>query len=175
MSSAIAFTDGGSHGNPGPGAWASIIFHPEKNFVKEIAGYSKKTTNNIMELTAALQTLETVKDAQLNNLIIYSDSKYLVEGMNNWIHSWVKKNWIKADKKPVANKEIWQELHTLRQEIKFTITFKHIKGHSGFPANERADELVQVFALKQSYQLFSGDINKYSFLTKEDFLIKNRS
>jgi len=130
------YTDGACAGNPGPGGWGAVLYF--KNAKKEIYGGEKDTTNNQMELTAAIQALAELKESCI--VTIYTDSKYVLEGITNWISGWKKKNWLTAGKTPVKNKELWQKLDeaTSTHEIKWV----WVKGHSGNKGNDRADELA---------------------------------
>ena len=130
------FTDGACKGNPGPGGWGAILNYNEHK--KEIYGSSLKTTNNVMELTAVIKALQILKEPC--NIILTTDSNYVKDGITDWIHNWKKSGWKTANKKPVKNKKIWIELDKLSSI--HTIEWKWVKGHSGHPENERADELA---------------------------------
>lgn len=130
------FTDGACKGNPGPGGWGAIMKYGDH--VKELNGYSVETTNNIMELTAVIEALKSL--TRPCKIILTTDSNYVKNGITEWIHSWKKKGWKTANKKPVKNKEYWQQLDVEVQ--RHTIDWKWVKGHSGHPENERADELA---------------------------------
>jgi len=130
------FTDGACKGNPGPGGWGALLKYG--NHEKELKGFEPETTNNIMELTAVIEALKSL--TRSCSVIITTDSNYVKNGITEWIHSWKKKNWRTANKKPVKNKELWQGLDAEVQ--KHTIEWKWVKGHSGHPENERADELA---------------------------------
>lgn len=130
------FTDGACHGNPGPGGWGAILRYG--NTEKELNGAEAHTTNNRMEMTAAIKALEALKHPCVINL--YTDSKYLKEGITQWIHGWKRKNWLTAGKQPVKNADLWQILEPLNHHHQ--ITWHWVKGHSGHPENERADSLA---------------------------------
>ncbi len=130
------FTDGACKGNPGPGGWGAVLKYGDH--VKELKGYSSETTNNIMELTAVIEALKSL--TRPCKIILTTDSNYVKNGITEWIHSWKKKGWKTANKKPVKNKEYWQQLDVEVQ--RHTIDWKWVKGHSGHPENERADELA---------------------------------
>ena len=130
------FTDGACKGNPGPGGWGAIMKYGDH--VKELNGYSAETTNNIMELTAVIEALKSL--TRPCKIILTTDSNYVKNGITEWIHGWKKKGWKTANKKPVKNKDYWQLLDAEVQ--RHHIEWKWVKGHSGHPENERADELA---------------------------------
>jgi len=130
------YTDGACRGNPGPGGWGAIL--ECDSYKKEINGSSQLTTNNIMELTAVIKSLELVK--KTSNIVITTDSTYVKNGITEWIHNWKAKGWRTANKKPVKNKDLWILLDQLSQ--KHTIEWKWVRGHTGHFGNERADELA---------------------------------
>ncbi|MDO6993046.1 ribonuclease HI [Brachyspira innocens] len=136
----IIYTDGGCRGNPGLGAWGAILISEKHNLRLEIGESEDNTTNNRMEMKAAIKALERLKHS--HNIKLYSDSAYLVNGMTKWIYSWQRNNWIKSDKKPVENKEYWIRLIELSK--KHDIEFIKVKGHSNNKENNRADEIVNI-------------------------------
>lgn len=136
----IIYTDGGCRGNPGIGAWGAILLSDKHNLRLEIGESEEHTTNNKMEMQAAIKALERLKHS--HNIKLYSDSAYLVNGMNSWIYSWQKNNWIKSDRKPVENKDYWLKLIELSK--KHSIEFIKVKGHSSNKENNRADEIVNI-------------------------------
>ena len=138
MNKVEIFTDGACKGNPGPGGWGAILRYGATE--KEIYGASKNTTNNIMELTAVIESLKNLNKPC--ELIITTDSKYVKNGITEWIHNWKKNGWRTAAKKEVKNKELWIELDSLIQI--HSISWDWVKGHSGHPENERADLLANV-------------------------------
>ena len=132
------FSDGSCSGNPGPGGWGTILKY-EDGTEHEISGAEKQTTNNRMELIAVIEGL---KKTNLNDEInITTDSKYVKDGISDWIHNWVKNNWTTAAKKPVKNQDLWKELYnlTLNRKIKWF----WVRGHTGHPENERCDVLAK--------------------------------
>ena len=138
MNKVEIFTDGACKGNPGPGGWGAILRYGTTE--KEIYGASKNTTNNIMELTAVIESLKNLNKPC--ELIITTDSKYVKNGITEWIHNWKKNGWRTAAKKEVKNKELWIELDSLIQI--HSVSWDWVKGHSGHPENERADLLANV-------------------------------
>jgi len=132
------YTDGACKGNPGKGGWGALLEYNGK--IKEINGYAKETTNNMMELTAVIKSLEILN--RPCSIIITTDSQYVKNGITKWIHNWKKNGWKTANKKPVKNKSLWIHLDEVISEHK--IQWEWIKGHSGHPQNERADELANL-------------------------------
>ncbi|WP_181449406.1 ribonuclease HI [Azospirillum thermophilum] len=131
------FTDGACSGNPGPGGWGAILRYGTVE--KELYGGEPQTTNNRMELMAAIQALEALKRPVTVRL--YTDSEYVKNGITQWIHGWKAKGWKTADRKPVKNVDLWQRLDAARQQHQ--IEFHWVRGHAGHPENERADELAR--------------------------------
>jgi ribonuclease HI len=132
------YSDGACSGNPGPGGWGAILISGKHR--KEINGGERLTTNNRMELKGAISALEALK--KKSDVDLYTDSAYVRNGIMSWIHGWKKNGWKTADKKPVKNAELWQELDELR--AKHHVTWHWLKGHAGHPENERADELARL-------------------------------
>ena len=139
------FTDGACRGNPGPGGYGSIIRTRDQE--NEISGSAKSTTNNIMELTAAVVALKQLKEPC--EVTLTSDSQYLVKGMTQWIKGWVKKGWLTAAKQPVKNKDIRLELNKLNKIHK--ISWKWVRGHQGHAENERCDLLANMAVDKMNH------------------------
>lgn len=131
------YTDGACSGNPGPGGWGAVLISGGKE--KDLKGGEADTTNNRMELMGAIEALRALKKPCKVDL--YTDSTYVRKGIMEWIHSWKKNGWKTADKKPVKNVELWQELEEAAK--KHEVTWHWVKGHSGHPLNERADELAR--------------------------------
>ena len=136
MKTVIIYTDGACRGNPGPGGWGVLIEYGELS--KQLYGGDVSTTNNKMELTAAIMALREIKEPC--EIILYTDSKYVLQGIEEWIHNWKKRGWRGANKKPVKNIDLWKELDELRD--KHNIKWNWVKGHSGDPGNETADMLA---------------------------------
>lgn len=137
MKQVILYTDGACSGNPGPGGWGVVLIY--KDFKKEMSGGEKETTNNKMELTAAIMGLSALKEPCL--VTLYSDSKYLIDGITkDWARSWRAKGWKKSDGKPALNVDLWQKLLELDEYHK--IEYVWVKGHAGNPYNERCDRLA---------------------------------
>ncbi len=154
----VVFTDGASSGNPGPGGWGSIAVSPLGQ-VHELGGSESPTTNNRMELTAAIQALQKIDDRGAP-IDIYTDSTYVIRGITQWIWAWKKKGWISAEGKPIANVDLWQQLSSLT--IGRTLRWIHVRGHAGIPGNERADEIAVQFSKGGRPSLYRGELDTYS-------------
>jgi ribonuclease HI len=132
----IIYTDGACSGNPGPGGWGSVMMY--RGHRKELSGGEANTTNNRMEMTAVIMALETLK--RPCDVTLYTDSTYVMKGMTEWLEGWKRRDWRTAGKKPVKNVDLWQRLDTAITP--HTVKWMWVKGHSGVPENERADELA---------------------------------
>ncbi|MCQ2464742.1 MAG: ribonuclease HI [Oscillospiraceae bacterium] len=133
------FTDGACSGNPGPGGWGAILRYGEHE--KELSGGDAHTTNNRMELTAVIKSLDALKEPC--SVILTTDSQYVVNSVTKgWVYGWAKKNWIKEKNQPVPNAELWQQLLPLLK--KHNVEFVWVRGHNGHPENERCDELAVI-------------------------------
>ena len=130
------YTDGACKGNPGPGGWGAILQMGGEE--KELFGGEPQTTNNRMELTAVIRALEALKGPR--QIEVYTDSQYVQKGISEWLADWKRRGWRTADKKPVKNVDLWQELDRLAGAHR--IAWHWVKGHAGHPENERADELA---------------------------------
>lgn len=130
------FTDGACKGNPGPGGWAALLRMGRHE--KELSGSDPHTTNNRMELTAAIRGLEALIEPC--RVLLHTDSKYVMDGMTRWVHGWQRNGWKTASKKPVQNAELWHELINVAH--KHQIEWIWVKGHDGHPENERVDKLA---------------------------------
>ena len=146
------FTDGACKGNPGPGGWGAVLRY--KGHEKELSGGEVESTNNRMEMMAAIVSLETLKRA--SRVILTTDSVYVRDGITKWIHGWKRNGWKTAAKKPVANAELWQRLDDAARRHK--IEWHWVKGHAGHPENERADQLASAAANRAA----QGDISQTS-------------
>jgi ribonuclease HI len=142
MAEIYAYTDGACSGNPGPGGWGAILIAKDGDTVlkeRELKGGEAQTTNNRMELLAAIHSLETLKRAAV--VTVVTDSAYVKGGITEWIHGWKRRGWKTAAKKPVKNVELWQRLD--EAAARHSVTWEWVKGHAGHPENERADELAR--------------------------------
>lgn len=138
----IAYTDGACSGNPGPGGWGALMQAQKDGEVlkeRELKGGAADTTNNQMELMAAISALEALE--RPSTVTIVTDSQYVKNGVTGWIHGWKRNGWRTAAKKPVKNVELWQRLD--EAQARHQVTWEWVKGHAGHPENERADELAR--------------------------------
>jgi ribonuclease HI len=133
----VIFTDGACSGNPGPGGWGAVLFYGDKE--KELCGGEADTTNNRMELMAAIQALETLK--RPCKVELHTDSQYVKNGITEWMRGWKARGWKTADKKPVKNEDLWKRLDEAR--LRHEVDWRWVKGHNGHEHNERADGLAR--------------------------------
>jgi len=137
LSDVDVFTDGACRGNPGPGGWAAILRY--RGTEKELSGFAPDTTNNRMEMTAAIEGLEAL--TRPSRVRHYSDSQYLRDGITKWIDGWKRRDWRTADNQPVKNIDLWQRLEAAA--ARHDVTWIWVRGHAGHPENERADALAR--------------------------------
>jgi ribonuclease HI len=138
MREAVIYTDGACSGNPGPGGWGAVLRYG--NHVKELHGGDPLTTNNRMELMAAIQALEAL--TRPSPVTLYTDSRYVLDGITKWLTGWQRNGWRTAGRQPVKNLDLWQRL--VAAMAQHTVTWEWVKGHAGDPGNERADELARL-------------------------------
>jgi ribonuclease HI len=131
------YADGACRGNPGPGGWGVLLIHKDRE--KELSGAEPMTTNNRMELTAAIRALEALKKPG-TSARVYTDSQYVIKGIEEWVGGWKARGWRTADKKPVKNQDLWERLDALAAQ--HSLEWHWVKGHSGVPGNERVDALA---------------------------------
>lgn len=153
MSEILAFTDGGSIMNPGPGGWSVVYLNKTTGVVTELGGRETKATNNRMEMIGVINALSLVEQGDI--VEIYTDSAYVVNGINVWMDGWKKNNWKKKTGEFVLNMDLWKEINEILEK-KNDIVFHHIAGHSGLPGNERADVIANSFARNTPTKLLSG-------------------
>lgn len=150
----IIFTDGSSRGNPGPGGWGAIVV--EGDTVKELGGREEKTTNNRMELTAVMEALAYTK---ADEVIVHTDSSYLISGITLWIEGWKKNNWKTKTKEDVLNRDLWETLDEVISGRE--VLFRKVSGHAGVPANERCDVIATSYADNNPVVLYRGTRDQY--------------
>ena len=134
----VIYTDGACSGNPGPGGWGVVMYHGKRT--KELSGGHPATTNNRMEMQAVIEALRAIKPGFGGKTVLFSDSTYVLKGLQEWLPGWKKRGWKTAAKKPVKNADLWKELDALNQER--SIDWRWVKGHAGDVGNERADTLA---------------------------------
>ena len=145
MKQVSVFTDGACRGNPGPGGWGAVLRFGDTE--KELCGGEPATTNNRMEMTAAIRALEALRERC--RVTLYTDSAYLRNGITEWLPNWRRRGWRTANRKPVKNQDLWEALAVLTE--RHEVSWHWVKGHSGHPENERADELANC-GLEQTLQ-----------------------
>lgn len=136
MKTVTIYTDGACRGNPGPGGWGAQLDYQGK--IKQLKGGEPNTTNNRMEMTAAIRALQALQEPC--DIVMYTDSTYVLKGLTEWLPNWKKRNWKTAAKKPVKNADLWQVLEA--EAARHTVDWRWVKGHSGDPGNEAADQLA---------------------------------
>jgi len=180
----IIYTDGSSLGNPGRGGWGAVILFPQNNSklkvesekckVIELGGFEQESTNNRMELMAAISALQLIRERKIKSskIKIHTDSAYVLNGITLWVYNWMKNNWRTATKEPVLNKDLWEELFKLDFNLKKEMVVEWIKvaGHAGIQLNERADQIATSLAAGKKILLFTGLWQDYQKL----FLIDER-
>lgn len=142
MEEVVIYTDGGCSGNPGPGGWGVVV--QADGVAKQLSGGEKNTTNNRMELTAAISALSVVKNTpkfENRKVIVHIDSQYVKNGITTWIKSWKMKGWVTSDKKPVRNQDLWLKLDELNSSL--DVDWVWVKGHAGVEFNEVCDQLCK--------------------------------
>ena len=154
------YTDGASRGNPGPGGWGAIIIAPHK--VIELGGREDHTTNNRMELTAAIKALEFAGKLSDEPIELHTDSEYVMKGVTLWAPSWQKRGWKTASKKPVLNQDLWLPL--IKAAEGKTIDWRYVEGHSGHALNDRCDEIATSLADDIATALYNGPRDSYKHL-----------
>lgn len=154
------YCDGSSIGNPGPGGWGSVIANGKT--IKEMGGFAAATTNNRMELMAAIESLNSL--SKESKVTINTDSQYVINGITKWVFGWNKNGWLTKEKKDVLNKDLWQAL--FRETERHAVTWKHVRGHAGVAQNERADMIANGYARKENVTLFSGTVQEYKEFLK---------
>ena len=164
------FTDGSSLGNPGPGGYGAVLVFPEGK-VEELGGYEAKTTNNRMEMMAALAALRYAVGAGVDEVEINTDSSYMLNGITKWVHGWQRSGWITSTKQEVLNRDLWEaliEASAALVEQGARVSWNKVKGHDGEVLNERADHIATSFASGEPVPLFKGARNEYQSIMDEE-------
>ncbi|MBD0268756.1 ribonuclease HI [Pseudanabaena sp. FACHB-2040] len=151
------YTDGACSGNPGPGGWGTLICF-EDGEAHELGGGERQTTNNRMEMQAAIAGLEfLISTGQTTPVSLYTDSEYVLKGITQWIKGWKKRGWVNSAKKPVLNRDLWEILDTLtiqvNQQLERPLEWLYVRGHTGDPGNERCDAIARAFAAGRAIKL----------------------
>ncbi|MDE2039760.1 MAG: ribonuclease HI [Elusimicrobia bacterium] len=155
----MIFTDGACSGNPGPGGWGAIVALPEGR-VRELGGGEERTTNNRMELGAAIGALEWVR-SRPQPALLCSDSTYLLSGITRWVAGWKRRGWLSSAGEPVLNRDLWERLDRLALERRDRLSWRHVRGHAGHRGNERCDEIAVAFARSKPVALYDGPASRY--------------
>ncbi len=156
----VVFTDGASKRNPGPGGWGVVIVTPDGH-VTELGGGAALTTNNKMELTGAIEALTHIADVA-GPLAVYTDSTYVIQGIESWVHNWRRRGWKTATGGEVMNRELWETLSSLTAaRPRRSIAWHYVRGHTGIPGNERVDEIADAFAVQGRATLYDGPLAGY--------------
>ncbi len=159
------YTDGACTGNPGPGGWGVVVYYTDSS-VREFGGNEKQTTNNRMEMQAAIAALNFLTENQLKEPVtLYTDSEYLIKGVTQWVKNWKKKGWKTAQGKPVLNQDLWENLDRLNTKL---VLWQHVRGHAGNVGNERCDAIARAFASNKTLFLQQGKTNPPELLRKTD-------
>jgi ribonuclease HI len=165
MNSVTIFCDGSAIGNPGPGGWGVVVQFSEEGKekrVQEIGGFAEHTTNNRMELTAAIEALKLLKHTA--TVTIKTDSQYVIQGITKWVFGWQKNGWQTSQKKEVLNKDLWEILVSHAKE--HTVTWEHVRAHVGVALNERVDMIANGFARKETVTLCVANEKEYAEFLK---------
>ncbi len=159
MEEVLIFCDGASKGNPGPGGWGAIVATDAK--VTELGGGEAHTTNNRMELTAALMALKLAARRPQRPVVVHTDSSYVINGVTKWVKGWQKNGWMTKEKKPVLNKDLWQPLADAAGSCEHGVAWKYVGGHVGIKGNERVDAIASAFAEGKKVELYEGPRPSY--------------
>jgi ribonuclease HI len=157
--SILIFVDGACSGNPGPGGWGAIVALPTDD-VWELGGASPLTTNNRMELTAAIEAFKSIEN-QKGPVLICADSTYVIKGITQWLTGWKKRGWKTSAGESVANQEFWESLHALTSARTESVEWRYVKGHKGIAGNERADAIAVSYSTFAPQDLFRGPLKDY--------------
>lgn len=159
------YTDGACSGNPGPGGWATVLY-TAAGPAHELGGRAAQTTNNRMEMQAAIAGLTWLRDrGQRDGVTVYTDSEYVLKGITQWIAGWKRRGWVNSAKKPVLNRDLWEVLDTLtldlNQHLDQPLRWVYVRGHSGDPGNERCDAIARSFAAGRPIPLKTLDCSTH--------------
>lgn len=157
------YTDGACSGNPGPGGWGALVLNHLNDTVCELGGDAASTTNNRMEMQAAISALQSIADFR-GKTILYTDSKYMVQGITSWVYQWSRNGWRTKEGKSVENQDLWEELKKTSDSLrgKLFLEWQHIPGHAGIIGNERVDQIAVNFCQTGTAVLFAGSRSDYA-------------
>lgn len=178
QSKIVIYSDGACSGNPGPGGWGSIVMN--SHHVTELGGYEPHTTNNRMEILAALRALELVSKQNLepDRIEIFTDSSYLINAITKWVYGWVKNSWVTAQGEPVKNADLFKKLLSITKSLKaIKIEWTYVPGHKGIVGNERVDEIAVTFSQNTTMgqPLFDGPFESYWYPEIFDFKAESQA
>lgn len=160
----VVFGDGGCKGNPGPGGWGAVAVSSALARVKEAGGGLPHTTNNVMELRAAIEALRLAESfGGSEQILACTDSSYVVQGATGWIHGWRKRGWKKVDGSDVLNRSLWEELGVACDRLGRRLSWQHLPSHVGIPGNERVDEIATAFSEGVEVELYDGPLAECGF------------
>lgn len=159
MEEILIFCDGASKGNPGPGGWGAVVVRGGN--VAELGGRAARTTNNRMELTAALQALQHAAPQANAPVVVHTDSSYVINGITKWVHGWQHNGWQTKEKKDVLNKDLWEPLAAAVAACAHGVAWEHVGGHVGIKGNERVDAIASDFAEDKKVSLYRGPLENY--------------
>ena len=163
MKEVTIFCDGSAIGNPGQGSWGVVIQYENEKSIEEIGGFVEHTTNNRMELTAAIEALQKIP--KNSKVTVKTDSQYVIQGSTKWVFGWERNGWQTSQKTEVLNKDLWEEIS--KASRKHTVTWEHVRAHVGVTLNERVDMIANGFARKEKVKLFKGEKDAYTEFLKE--------
>jgi ribonuclease HI len=144
---ACLYTDGACSGNPGPGGWGLVLVNFLTKQIQEHGGGAPSTTNNRMEMTAVIEGLRLAAASGLKELLILTDSTYVIRGFTQWRHGWKRRGWVTSEGQPVSNQDLWEQLDAVANS--FRLEWRYVRGHQGTPGNERVDEIAVTFSKKE--------------------------
>jgi len=158
----LVYADGACKNNPGSGGWGSVVIHLSEHTVTELGGHEPHTTNNAMELTAAIAALDFLKNKP-GTVLMITDSQYVISGMTQWIFNWKRNNWINSQGVTIVNISLWKELDALVNERRAygLVKWQHTFGHQGVSGNEQADQIASAYAQKKPFDLYKGPLAPY--------------
>lgn len=159
MDKILIFADGASKGNPGPGGWGALVSYDGQ--VEELGGNEEHTTNNRMELTAALRALEEAQKHDAQQVVVHTDSSYVINGITKWVRGWKTRGWLTKEKTPVLNRDLWEMLDDAVLALGAKVEWVHVGGHVGVAGNERVDTIASNFAEHKPVELYVGSLAQY--------------